>query len=113
MENCIFCKIVRGEVPSRKVYEDDWVMAFHDINPQAPVHVLVIPKRHLRNVMDLTEGDGELVARLLAAVRQVAREQGVAESGFRLIANTGPNAGQEVHHLHFHILGGKRLGPLA
>lgn len=110
MQDCIFCKIVRGEIPSTKLYEDDLVMAFKDINPQAPVHALVIPKRHLENVMDLTLADAELASRLFAAIRAVAREQGVAESGFRLVSNTGPDGGQIVPHLHFHILGGKRIG---
>ncbi|MCG0238763.1 MAG: histidine triad nucleotide-binding protein [Firmicutes bacterium] len=110
MQDCIFCKIVRGELPSTKVYEDDLVLAFKDINPQAPVHVLVIPKAHYENVLELPAHDGQLLSRLLSAIQQVARELGVAETGFRLVANTGPDSGQMVPHLHFHILGGRKMG---
>ncbi|MFO7171714.1 MAG: histidine triad nucleotide-binding protein [Bacillota bacterium] len=110
MQDCIFCKIVRGELPSAKVYEDDLVLAFKDINPQAPVHVLVIPKAHYASVMELPAQDGQLLSRLFSAIQQVARELGVAETGFRLVANTGPDSGQMVPHLHFHILGGRKMG---
>lgn len=109
VQDCIFCKIVRGEIPSTKVYEDDLVMAFKDIQPQAPTHILVIPKKHLKSIMDLSLADGELINRMFAAIRAVVKEQGVVESGFRLVTNTGAEAGQVVHHLHFHILGGTKL----
>lgn len=112
MEDCIFCKIVRGELPSTRVYEDDQVLAFRDIQPQAPVHVLVIPKKHLSNLMEVGESDAGLLPRIVAAAQAVARQEGVAESGFRFITNTGPDSGQVVFHLHFHVLGGRRLGPL-
>lgn len=113
MSDCIFCRIVRGEVPCKKVFEDESVLALWDIQQQAPVHILVIPKRHLRSAMDLTPGDGELLSHLFAALRIVARDQGVAETGFRILANTGPDSGQQVDHLHFHLMGGRKLGPLA
>lgn len=109
MSDCVFCKIAGGEIPSNRVYEDDQVLAFHDIQPQAPVHILVVPRRHVANVMDLAPADGDLLQRLFAAVQAVVREQGLLESGFRLVTNNGPDAGQVVHHLHFHILGGTRL----
>lgn len=109
MPDCIFCKIVQGEIPSSKVYEDDRVLVFKDINPQAPVHLLVIPKRHIADLNQLTPADGDLAAHLISVVQQAAREAGVAESGYRLITNTGPDSGQVVFHLHFHILGGRKL----
>ncbi len=104
MENCIFCKIIAGEIPSKKVYEDEQVLAFDDIAPQAPVHTLVIPKRHVRNVLEGGE-DAQMMAALMHGVAQVARIKGL-DNGFRLIANTGKAAGQTVEHLHFHMLGG-------
>jgi histidine triad (HIT) family protein len=110
--DCIFCKIVAGEIPARKVFEDDQVVAFHDINPQAPVHVLVIPKKHLASVNDVRAEDTPMLGHLFAAVQQVAREMGIAESGYRLVANTGKDSGQVVHHLHFHVMGGRPLGHL-
>lgn len=112
LSECIFCKIVREEIPANKIYEDDQCLAFHDINPQAPVHVLVIPKRHIPSAMGLTMGDAALVARMFTAMRTIAQSLGVDESGFRIITNHGPDADQTVHHLHFHLLGGKRLGRL-
>ncbi len=110
--DCIFCKIVAGEIPSTKVYEDEHVVAFNDINPQAPVHVLVIPKKHLASVNDLHADDAALMGHIFAAVQKVAHEKGIAESGYRVITNTGKDAGQVVFHLHFHVMGGKPLGPL-
>lgn len=110
MDNCLFCRIVKGEIPAKKAYEDDHVLAFHDINPQAAVHILIIPKQHCASIRDLPLG--ELPSHLMAAVQRVAQEAGVAESGFRVITNSGPDSGQEVAHLHFHLLGGQPLGPL-
>lgn len=110
--DCIFCKIVAGAIPSTKVYEDDQVVAFNDIQPQAPVHVLVIPKKHIASVNDLSAEDSAIAGRILMVAQQVARETGVAETGYRVITNTGKNAGQVVHHLHFHVMGGKPLGHL-
>lgn len=112
MQDCIFCKIVRGEIPSSKVYEDPDVLAFRDINPQAPVHILIVPKGHVADVMSLGDGDAELQARLMRAAQVVAKEQGVAGSGFRLVTNTGLDSGQVVFHLHWHLLGGAALGRL-
>ncbi|WP_406568086.1 histidine triad nucleotide-binding protein [Caldinitratiruptor microaerophilus] len=112
LEDCVFCKIVRGELPASKVYEDDAVLAFRDIRPQAPVHVLVVPKKHVASLMDLTDEDAALAGRLFAAARAVARQEGVAESGFRFLTNTGPDSGQVVFHLHFHVMGGRRLGAM-
>ena len=109
MENCIFCKIVRGEIPSPRVLEgDDWI-AIRDINPAAPVHVLVIPHRHVESVAALADGDADLAGRLLVAARDVARQEGVAESGYRVVINTGPEGGQTVPHLHVHVIGGRQL----
>ena len=110
--DCIFCKITAGQIPSNKVYEDEHVLAFHDIQPQAPVHVLVIPKKHIASVNDIHAEDADMLSHLFAAVQQVARETGVTESGYRVITNTGKNAGQVVHHLHFHVMGGRTLGHL-
>jgi histidine triad (HIT) family protein len=107
---CIFCKIVRGEIPSRKVHEDGHLLAFHDINPQAPVHVLVIPKIHVATLYDCDDSHRDALGRILAVTGRIAREQGLAD-GFRTIINTGRVGGQEVYHLHAHILGGpERLG---
>jgi histidine triad (HIT) family protein len=110
--DCIFCKIVAGQIPANKVYEDEQVLAFHDIQPKAPVHVLVIPKKHLVSVNDLHADDSAMLGHLFAAVQQVAAATGVAETGYRTLTNTGKNAGQVVPHLHFHVLGGKMLGDL-
>ena len=109
MENCIFCKIAAGEIPSQKVYEDDTVLAFKDIAPAAPVHVLVIPKKHVESVAALTNEDNELIAHIFEVIRIVAKEQGL-ENGFRLVSNVGEDGGQTVKHLHFHILGKKSFG---
>ena len=106
MQDCLFCRIIAGEIPSGRVYEDDRVYAFRDINPQAPVHVLIVPKKHMANVM---ECDGETAAALTAAVGKIAVQEGVAESGFRVISNCGRDGAQSVNHLHVHLLGGKAL----
>lgn len=110
--DCIFCKIAAGEIPTNKVYEDEAVLAFHDIQPQAPVHVLVIPKKHLASANDLHAEDAALLGHIFSAVQNVAKSTGVAETGYRVITNVGKDAGQAVHHLHFHVLGGKTLGHL-
>ncbi len=106
--DCIFCKIVKGEIPSSKVYEDDSVLAFNDINPAAPVHILVIPKKHIESAVALTDEDDELIAHIFQVVRLIAKEQGL-DNGFRLVSNIGEDGGQTVKHLHFHILGKKRF----
>lgn len=110
--DCIFCKIVAGLIPSNKVYEDDLVLAFHDIHPQAPVHVLVISKKHLASVNDLHADDAAMLGHVFAAVQNVAKATGIAETGYRTVTNTGKDAGQVVPHLHFHVMGGKSLGHL-
>ena len=104
--DCLFCKIIAGEIPSNKVYEDDKVFAFRDIAPQAPVHVLIVPKKHMRNVL---ECDAETAAALTNAIGIIARQEGVAESGFRVLSNCGKDGAQSVEHLHVHLLGGKAL----
>lgn len=103
--NCIFCKIVAGEIPSKKVHEDDEFLAFHDIRPHAPVHLLVIPKRHIDSLAHVQEADAPLLGRLMALVPRLARENGL-ETGFKTGINTGRDGGQEVDHLHIHVLGG-------
>lgn len=108
MENCIFCRIAAGEIPSAKVYEDEHCYAFRDIHPAAPVHVLVIPKRHVADVMEGAAVPG-LTEALFAAAARVAAQEGLEEGGFRLVVNTGENGGQSVGHLHVHILGGRLL----
>ena len=110
--DCIFCKIVAGEIPASKVFESDEILAFHDIAPVAPVHVLLIPKKHIASLQDLGEEDLGLMGNLAAAAQHVAREKGVAESGYRLLTNSGKDAGQIVCHLHWHLIGGKPLGKL-
>ncbi len=109
MENCLFCKIVRGEIPSTKVYEDDKVYAFRDIAPQAPVHILVIPKKHMANILECADlEDGTLIA-LTEAVARIARQEGISETGFRVITNCGRDGAQSVEHFHLHLLGGRQL----
>jgi histidine triad (HIT) family protein len=107
--DCIFCKIIAGEIPSKKIYEDDHVFAFHDINPIAPVHALVIPKKHIQNVLEITPDDSETLLKLHQGIQHVARELGVAESGFRVITNTNEHGQQTVFHLHYHVVGGRQL----
>ncbi len=111
-QNCIFCKIVAGEIPAQVVYEDDQTVAFRDINPQAPVHVLVIPKAHHADVVALALADPNAAADVLAAAAAVAEAEGLLGDGFRLIFNSGGYAGQEVFHVHGHVLGGRPLGPM-
>lgn len=104
---CIFCKIIKGDIPSKKVYEDEKVLAFRDIDPKAPVHILVIPKQHVDTVDQLE--DMSVVADLFAVMKKIAAEEGIAGSGYRIVVNHGKNAGQAVPHLHFHLLGGREL----
>ena len=108
MENCIFCKIVAGDIPSTKVYEDDTVLAFRDIAPMAPTHILVIPKAHIPDAGYVTPENSAVVAHIFEVIGQIAKAEGLTE-GFRVVSNCGPHAGQTVPHLHFHILGGKQL----
>ena len=112
MDNCLFCRIARGEIPSRKVYEDDEIFAFHDINPARPMHLLVIPKRHIASLQTATRDDEPVLGRMLAVTSQLARENG-SPDGFRVIINNGKIGGQEVPHLHAHIVGGPEpVGPM-
>ena len=106
--SCLFCKIIAGEIPSTKVYEDDSVLAFRDINPQAPTHILVIPKTHIASVAEITADNRDLVAHIFEVIPVIAKAEGLA-NGYRVVSNCGPDAGQTVGHLHFHILGGKEL----
>ena len=110
MSNCLFCKIAAGEIPSTKVYEDESVLAFRDIAPQAPTHILVIPKQHLSGVNDVTAENSAVVAHIFEVIPQIAKAEGL-QNGYRVVSNCGEDAGQTVHHLHFHILGGKEMGP--
>jgi histidine triad (HIT) family protein len=105
--NCIFCKIVAGQIPAKKVWEDEELLAFHDINPWAPVHVLIIPRRHIATLYDAAPGDEGVLGRMLALAPRLMRDLGVTD-GFRTVVNTGPNGGQEVYHLHMHVMGGPR-----
>ncbi len=105
---CLFCKIIAGDIPSTKVYEDENVYAFRDINPQAPTHILVIPKTHIASVAELTGENSDLVAHIFEAIPKIAEAEGL-KNGYRVVSNCGPDAGQTVFHLHFHILGGKEL----
>ncbi|MCL2762008.1 MAG: histidine triad nucleotide-binding protein [Treponema sp.] len=109
MNDCIFCKIVDGVIPSKKAYEDDEILAFHDITPMAPIHCLVIPKKHIRSLMDLEAKDIGLAGRLLNKAQELAKELGCGENGARFVINTGRDGGQTVDHLHIHILGGRAL----
>ncbi|MDR0503963.1 MAG: histidine triad nucleotide-binding protein [Treponema sp.] len=110
MSDCIFCKIIAGEIPSKKCYEDDEIIAFHDIHPVAPVHFLVVPKKHINSLMELEEADTPLVGRMLFKAQEIAKEQGCAEKGGRFILNAKKDGGQTIDHLHVHFIGGKTLG---
>ncbi|MFN8419499.1 MAG: histidine triad nucleotide-binding protein [Anaerolineae bacterium] len=108
-DNCVFCKIVRGDIPSTKVYEDDLALAFRDITPAAPTHVLIVPKQHISSLAEISDANAEVYAGLLKIAAQVARDEGIAESGYRVVTNIGDEGGQSVHHLHFHLLGGRKM----
>jgi histidine triad (HIT) family protein len=110
MSTCLFCKIAEKTIPAMIVHEDDQTLAFDDIHPQAPVHTLVIPKRHVASIQDLGETDQPLLARLLLVCTKIAKDKGLADPGFRLVANTGRDGGQTVFHLHFHVMGGRHMG---
>ena len=105
--DCLFCRIVRGEQPSRTVVDEGDVLAFHDIAPRSPTHILVIPKAHIPSAADLTEDDGPLLGRLFATTAQIARDQGIADAGYRIVSNVGRWGGQTVDHLHLHLMGGR------
>jgi len=107
VENCIFCKIIKGEIPSKKVYEDDRIFVIEDIGPQAPLHLLVLPKKHFANCLDMTTEDEALVGYAYRKAGEIAAKKGYAESGFRIVQNNGEGAGQSVFHIHFHLLAGR------
>ena len=108
-DDCLFCRIVAGEIPAKTVFEDDYTLAFRDIDPKAPTHVLVIPRRHIASVTALDALDADLIGRLFLAAREIAAAEGIEESGYRLVMNNGGDAGQSVAHIHLHVLGGRRL----
>jgi histidine triad (HIT) family protein len=109
MADCLFCGIAEGRIKGNIVYQDDSVVAFKDIRPQAPVHVLIVPRKHVATILDLEKSDGAVTGQILSVAAKLAREQGIAESGFRVVVNSGPDAGQSVFHLHFHLLGGRHF----
>lgn len=109
MSDCIFCKIIKGEIPCKKLYEDDELLAFFDINPQAPVHLLVIPKKHIPNIMELEASDAAIMGRLLFKAQELAKENGCGENGGRFVINCKSHGGQTVDHIHLHVLGGRYL----
>lgn len=110
MSDCIFCKIINGEIPSKKVYEDDDILAFEDINPMAKVHILLIPKKHIATAADLCEEDAAVIGKIFLVAKKIAEEKGMAEDGYRIVNNCKSHGGQEVYHIHFHLLGGEKLG---
>lgn len=111
-EDCIFCQIARHEIPAQIEYENDEFIAFRDIHPKAPIHILIIPKKHLTSVAELKDNDQDLIGSLILRARDIAQAKGL-KNGFRLVSNSGPDAGQIIFHLHFHLLGGQRLGDIA
>jgi len=110
VDNCIFCKMAKGEIQPDVVYDDDEILAFRDLNPQAPTHVLVIPKRHISTLNDLEAADAALTGRLMLVAKKVAEQDGIAERGYRTVMNCNAEAGQSVFHIHLHLLGGRRMG---
>lgn len=113
MSDCLFCKIIAGEIKSDKVYEDDEIFTFKDINPKGPVHILLVPKKHYATLNDISEKDLGIVSKIFGIAKKLAKELGVAETGYRTLVNTNKDSGQEVFHIHWHLIGGKKLGPMA
>lgn len=109
MSDCIFCKIINGDIPSQKVYEDELIYAFRDINPVAPVHILIIPKEHICCANELNDSHKELIGHIILTAAKIAKAEGIAEDGYRLVNNCGENAGQTVFHIHFHLLAGEKF----
>lgn len=109
MEDCLFCKIVKKEIPAKVIYENERILAFEDINPQAPLHILIIPKEHFASLNEVPEEKRNILPELLLQARQIAKERGISEKGYRIVLNTAKDAGQEVFHIHFHLLGGRRM----
>jgi len=112
MEKDVFCQIIEGKVPAKIVYDDGEVIAFWDIHPRAPIHILIVPKKHIRSVCELTEEDAPILSKMALVANKVAKKEGIFESGFRLVINCGPDSGMVVPHLHMHLLGGRRMGGL-
>jgi histidine triad (HIT) family protein len=110
MRDCLFCGIVEGRVNAKVLYRDDAVVAFSDIKPRAPVHILIIPRKHIVSVLDIEPDDNALIGQIFQVAARLAHENGIAESGFRVVVNAGPDAGQSVFHLHYHLLGGRQMG---
>lgn len=110
MTDCLFCKMVSGEIQPDVVFEDEAVLAFRDVNPQAPVHILVIPKTHVATTNELDAGNADLMGRLTLAAKQIAADEGIAERGYRMVMNCNPEAGQSVYHIHLHLMGGRPMG---
>ncbi|AAO36529.1 histidine triad nucleotide-binding protein [Clostridium tetani] len=109
MEDCIFCKIVKGDIPSEKVYEDELILAFKDISPSAPTHVLVIPKKHIKNLNELSDNDAKIISHIYIKIKELAQQLDINEKGYRVVTNCGEQGGQTVEHIHFHLLGGRNL----
>lgn len=109
-EECIFCQIVQGKIPANKVYEDPEILAFEDVSPQAPVHLLVIPKKHIPSLLDLQPEDEKIASQILFRIQEIAKKKGLNKKGFRVVNNIGEEGGQSVFHIHFHVLGGRNLG---
>lgn len=112
-DDCIFCKIVAGEIPSEQLYKDELVTAFRDISPRTPTHILIIPNLHYSSLAEMGDEEAETLGRIVSVANHLAKQEGVAESGYRLLTNIGDDGGQEVYHTHFHLLGGRRVGPIA
>jgi len=110
MTDCIFCKVANGEIDSKNVYKDDEIVAFHDINKKAPVHIIIIPRKHIPSLLDISTEDVQLIGKMHIIAGQLAKEQGIAESGFRLVLNCNKDAGQSVEHVHMHLMGGRPMG---
>jgi histidine triad (HIT) family protein len=110
--DCIFCRIISGEIPSDILYQDEQVVAFRDINPKATVHLLLVPRKHIESVAELSEDEASIMGHLVTVANRLAREAGISEKGYRLVVNSGPEGGQEVPHLHLHLLGGRQMGIL-
>ncbi len=107
--DCLFCKIIKGEIPATKVYEDDEILAFKDVGPQAPVHILVIPKKHISTILDAEPEDNELIGKMFQAANSIAKDKGINKKGFRLVINCNDDGGQAVYHIHLHLLGGRQM----
>lgn len=109
MDNCIFCKIIKGEIPSEKIYEDDLVLSFKDISPEAPKHVLIIPKKHIVSLNNIQQEDAKIIGHIFMVAKEIVKKLGIDETGYRIVSNCGEEGGQTVGHIHFHLLGGRML----